>query len=640
MFKKNTHINNHYYNNLNIIILFIPFLFSFLWHIQNTQVPVSDAIGWLDAASNILKPMWIDEDILGTLYEFFSERSWRPVIFHLFVTPFLFLTDGDFVLATGITHAIFVLLSTIIIYKIFRLNFDKFESSISSAIISLSTNIMFGGIGLPLFAELAFTPFYLCTIYFLITSDFFTIKRNSLYFALFFFLLFATRPVEGLIYIALPLTYFLFKGVKNNYLDYKNVIKCLLISFFTLSLLCVSRFIPEISKKIVNLDPPVSGEFFTYFSFAVFTLTIILTIIYISSKKEKLSTLGSEKKSYLLYAFYLQSILIFIWWYPYFSSLFEWVYMTSFGAVVSYYRDSDIYWLIPWAFKSSGLYLFSVVSFIFFLYFLTEIIVKKYLKIKIYEQCLLLLLSIPLPWLIYLFSVQGFYRKVSLSMVCALICLFYYILSRKKFKITTNIFLPALLVIQIYSVYTHTFINFKNDKFWSTEKKNTFASNFIGIEYPLPINVNPNPHDLVVNQLDLFNKKYNLYNIALTVDETGEPVDAFLINLLLKKYKFNSNIPYITSIEFLEDKFDLFNKYDSFFLINPKGLKMIKSKENAIKAYDLAHDKFKSPSARFAYYLQYLYSSEKLAEKGFTVLECKDISKLYKGCLIVRSNSL
>ena len=67
---------------------------------------------------------------------------------------------------------------------------------------------------------------------------------------------------------------------------------------------------------------------------------------------------------------------------------------------------------------------------------------------------------------------------------------------------------------------------------------------------------------------------------------------------------------------------------------------MIKSKENAIKAYDLAHDKFKSPSARFAYYLQYLYSSEKLVEKGFTVLECNDISKLYKGCLIVRSNTL
>ena len=104
--------------------------------------------------------------------------------------------------------------------------------------------------------------------------------------------------------------------------------------------------------------------------------------------------------------------------------------------------------------------------------------------------------------------------------------------------------------MQIYSISTHTWINFENDKFWSTTHRNKIASNMIGIEYPLPININPNPHDVVIDFLDKSYNKYKLKNFAITVDESGEPVDAFLISLMSKKYDFNANIPWITSVEF------------------------------------------------------------------------------------------
>ena len=165
-FKKSTYL----------IFLFIPIIFSFFWHFNNSQIPVSDAIGWLEASFKILEPYWNSGSISGTLYELFTERSWRPVIFHLFVVPFLWITNGDFLMASLLVHVSFVSLSTLIIFKFFRLRLDRFSSAISTSIVCLSTNIMFGGIGLPLFAELSFTPFFLCTIYCLIKSNYFSNK--------------------------------------------------------------------------------------------------------------------------------------------------------------------------------------------------------------------------------------------------------------------------------------------------------------------------------------------------------------------------------------------------------------------------------------------------------------------------------
>ena len=412
-----------------------------------------------------------------------------------------------------------------------------------------------------------------------------------------------------------------------------DVIKSLLISFAALSLLCLSRII-DFSSRIKNLDPPFSSEIYLIFSYAVFISYLILLIIFLFSKNDDRSK--TPRKNYLVLSFYIQTILIFIWWYPFFSNLFEWVYMTSFGAVVSYYKGETVLWLIPWAFKSSGIYIILIFSSTALLYMLISKFKNKFFNSDFYFQTQLLLLSIPIPWLVYLLSVQGFYRKVSLSMVCLVICLFYYILSKKKLILFSKFLISVVLIVQIYSISTHTWINFENDKFWSTTHRNKIASNMIGIEYPLPININPNPHDVVIDFLDKSYNKYKLKNFAITVDESGEPVDAFLISLMSKKYDFNANIPWITSVEFLNDDFKAFDRFDSFLLINPKNLQMNYTKENITNSFKLALNEYKSASARFAFYMQYLYSSKKLNEKGFKVLECFVINIKHKGCLIIK----
>ena len=625
---------------IHFIIISIPLFFSILWHSINTQIPVSDAIGWLQAAAEILQPYWDDGNFTKSIYEAFTHRPWRPVIFHLFVLPFLFVTDGDFVLTTLLVHALFVFLSTVIIYKIFSLFADKIPSSICAVIISLSTNIMFGGIGLPLFAELAFKPIALMSVYSLLKSNYFTIKKYSYIFSITFFLVLALRPVEGILYLTIPVLIFLFLGIKSKKFNIIEVSKSITIIFTGILILLFSRLVPKVSKSISSLDPPFSAEIYINISIAFLIFYVFSLLFFYFLRKNSHKYIFN--KNYLIKAFILLTILTVFYWYPYFSNLFRWVYGTSIGAIVSYYEPSDwtIYQEILWAFQGSGLYILTFLFFIAISYTVFYIFRKhSILSINTYskEAYFYFLGIIPVPWLIYLFTIQSSYRKVSLAMVAILFILLIYILQFEKLKKLTLSLLISIMFIQSAAIYKHTNIDYQNSYFWGSQR-NPLVSNIIGNEYPLPININPNPHNIVIDFFKNSNSKYNYKKFAILVDETGEPVDAFLLYLMSIKQKFKCNIPYITSSEFIENDYSkiLSMGYESYFLINPKDLNMEISESNAKKALKQSKSKFKSGSAKLAYHFQYLYSSGQLSKYGYKVLDCKKINNKHTGCLIIK----
>ena len=60
-------------------------------------------------------------------------------------------------------------------------------------------------------------------------------------------------------------------------------------------------------------------------------------------------------------------------------------------------------------------------------------------------------------------------------------------------------------------------------------------------------------------------------------------------------------------------------------IIDPKN-KSIYRKGNELRKL--------SPNQKYTYFLQYLYSSNKLKEYGWTEVTCFDINEKYSGCLI------
>ena len=172
---------------LSLFLLLLAPLFSFIWHLENFQFPISDSVEYLDSAYSIY--LFLEKgEYLNFLISIFNERGWRPIAFQLYIFPFMIISSGDILSSVLMTHVFFNTLSTVMIYKIFRsLGINTYSSVISALVIGLSFNIMFGGQPIPLFAEVAFITFLLGSIYFLIKSDLFKTRRNSRFFVLFFY---------------------------------------------------------------------------------------------------------------------------------------------------------------------------------------------------------------------------------------------------------------------------------------------------------------------------------------------------------------------------------------------------------------------------------------------------------------------
>ena len=172
------------------------------------------------------------------------------------------------------THVFFNTMSAIILYKIFyALKLNKYSSVISALIIGLSFNIMFGGQPIPLFAEIAFIAFLLCTIYFLMKSDLFKSKKHSRFFILFFSLTILTRPIEGLVILIPVLGILIFKRY-TRYISFREILGGLFYPIFFIWLLFFSRVFPEVSSSVIKVGPPYSENIFLF-------LTYFISIIFL-----------------------------------------------------------------------------------------------------------------------------------------------------------------------------------------------------------------------------------------------------------------------------------------------------------------------------------------------------------------------
>ena len=139
------------------------------------------------------------------------------------------------------------------------------------------------------------------------------------------------------------------------------------------------------------------------------------------------------------------------------------------------------------------------------------------------------------------------------------------IMSKRIFKAKQIFF--SFLCHQVASISTHTFLKEANDQFWSFKNRNSTASNFIGHEYPLPINIQPNYHNKVVDFLDYQGQKKGYKRFAITLDESGVPIDAFVIALLCRTNKYICTLPYNARSKLLLGTYDNKNKFREDFIL-------------------------------------------------------------------------
>ena len=625
-------------SNLKIfLILFMPSLVSISWHYSNTQLPVADATGFLIASINIYQDF-----IKLNIYEFikglYFERSWRPTVFHLFYLPFLIISKGSLLFAIAALHTTLTFFTTYLIYKIIAIQNKNYHAALLAAIISISPAVIFGGASSPGFSEISLLPFILGLIYLLIKKDTFCSKKHSVLFTILFFLVISTRPVEGIIHIILPIILFFILIIRRKYISKEKVIKVMLAINSTFTLLMLTRVVPKVKDHINSIDPLNSLELYDkIFSISIITNIIILMIYLMISRRN--SQYIDSKYKYLLKSIYSSLFLIFIWWVGFFSNLYEWIYRTSLGDVVSNMIKSDhtntrLFFNIISHF---GIFLFSSI-FLLFIYLIFKKIKKPILNLKlnIKDDYIYLISVLPLPLILYFSTVQTNPRKVSVFFVILLVIFSLKLIYKNIKEFYLSSYLVSVLSILFFLHLNFIYISNSN------VFMNTKPTIIIGKAFPQPIKLDPNPHNVVIEKLNILSKRYDINHIALPLDEAAELVDPFLLSMMSIGGNFTTNFPYtpkfVRNLKFI-------NSYDYALLINPLG-KMIKSEKQSALILEIIDPKNKSiyrkgnelrklsPNQKYTYFLQYLYSSNKLKEYGWTEVTCFDINEKYSGCLI------
>ena len=151
----------------------------------------------------------------------------------------------------------------------------------------------------------------------------------------------------------------------------------------------------------------------------------------------------------------LASSLITVWWLPSFTGLYEWIYRTSLGDVVSnmIQIEQNIFEHLNFLISSFGTFTFYTILLLSFIGISYSFFIKK-LKLEeiISRYELILISSIPIPFIFYFTSVQTSFRKISLAMV--LISIVLLIIGFRNLKPIKNIN-SVIFICVIILVFSH-----------------------------------------------------------------------------------------------------------------------------------------------------------------------------------------
>ncbi len=666
-------------NIIKFLLLLIAPIIAILWHGNNNIPTFADGATYLQDAVYVAN-FWLDGNISKFLETYFSYRGWRPTSFPSFISPFLVISDGNILLASSLTHLLFTSLSTFFIYRILRLNLEVIESAIISAFLSLSVSVFFGGLSVPLFAEIGFVPFILGTLYYLISSEYFTKKKESFLFTFMFFLAFSIRPAQSLMILLLPLIFYFAYSYSKNKFSLYELSRILLLVTSSAFILVASRAIPLLfwegeNNTIYMIDPPKSGEVFLNIFYLISALNIFSIIIFIFSKRFKYK---SQENS-LFMSFFIAMVLILFYWYPFMSELFNWIYANMFGHLVNFYEKpstSILYWASK-IFNDGGGFQYTIIG----LLLLISLISVVYKKIFNVNQALppgkekslsnyVLLLAVPIPILLFYFSPQDHFRVISLPVLLLCISVISYSFSYQNLnKYLLFLLIPAL-IIKI-SVFTYSIYQFDKNIHFSAFQGDKMEF-VLGENFPAPVTLSPHPLYSILDGIQKFVEKEENKNIRRIVKPVSgfERVDTFIMKTIAesKKYDFYLNIP-IPKKKMIERSYDdqmtILDTYDALFLTNPAvvGLTLwsddtgpymsdLKYSKRTSKMYlDIINDNLPqiiktrvNQSLRFHFLVSYLYINKKLEEYGWIERHCfkydsfdanlKPIKE--KGCIFTR----
>jgi len=294
----------------SILLVILPLVITFLWHLHNQGWPNDDAADYMKTAYQQYLAFH-DGSLLDGLKSLYQIRGWRPILFPSLATPFLLLFKGNVLAAAGATLLICFLVCQIYIYCIARLYLSSFRAALVAAFVgTCSVNIFYS---LVFFSEMAWLAFFAGFVFHLLKSKYFYNYNQAGIAGILLGLAALIRPAETLALAIIPLTGIIIIAAAKKVF---TVIRLVYVVFFitlNVCLLIASIFIHQISHYVIL------GT-----GFILILLQLALMKI---AKKIEPGFLGLN-----LFAVSFMTINL-LWWASSMPMLYSWIYDTSFGFI-------------------------------------------------------------------------------------------------------------------------------------------------------------------------------------------------------------------------------------------------------------------------------------------------------------------
>ncbi|MES2960916.1 MAG: hypothetical protein V4694_00860 [Pseudomonadota bacterium] len=419
------------------------------WHFLNKEYPISDASEYWSVALQVFN--YMKEHSFWKWYEFYSIRTWKPIIFPQIGAIFLIISNGNTFFMTGATHFLFNLLLCIWLYQILRLYTDRLYAVIAT--ILLSTIPTFLGLGFLFYGDVAFYSLGVGVVCHLIKSQYFTNKFHSICFAITLAFAACVRPVETVTILILPLAIYYYRLSKFNGRNFYKLKPILILIATFLVAFGAAYFCDEFfQRKIIKRSAEI-------------TLTLsTLFLIFRTVQNFR------QEKDHFLKALSLSLLLILLWWMDDVAQLYNWVHECTVGESAKNSRSTlhqeHLFGSIHYYLKGAGyfqillpLILLTIVTFITsctkegraFLKKIRNKILKE--PIFLFSFLSFILLMVVISPTIPAFDARRGLLSYQLFGVGILILLFVISSKKKIFYYPVLIILAAFCTLQTSSIY-------------------------------------------------------------------------------------------------------------------------------------------------------------------------------------------
>lgn len=327
-------------------ILLIPTMLALLYLTHSNHLPSDDGSGYLIDGHRIYQHFrnggfW---DGLRALY---LVRGFRPILFDLFLTPFLFLSGGALYPAYAGVILFVIGYTTLYSFLLLKERLSPLSASIGAALPASLPVFLF--LSVNFYPEIALPGLLVGTVYHLLKSNDFSRLKHVAFSGLLAGLALCIRVDQPLMMLLPVLAIAAGRLWRMKLVRAKDILPCCFVV-----LLAAAIYLANVLCEAGGgLSFPTSGTsgaaFFlqiVYRFLIIVTTTLALCIPVVFAIARKTASAAFS----LLFFTLLICVIPLIWFFPFALNLFEWMYQATFGDVAqNSARTTEPFWTNAWA---------------------------------------------------------------------------------------------------------------------------------------------------------------------------------------------------------------------------------------------------------------------------------------------------